>query len=223
MTRILLALTVVLGLAGSANAAAPQISGEYLESRTCDVYTGPCFANGQIGQAGREALLAWKVDQGQWAGVDLAGLGVALVVKGNDTLGFNKSFAVNPFPAESVILVDEKASSAQKDALVAFVKQTAGELAEHVVRIESVAISLTNDHLSGRGRFQAGKIAAIETRGMAKGDCVCSNETIFYPPLTKIENFQPAFALKTSFEGDGLDMTFTVLGGRSAFLGTFRR
>jgi hypothetical protein len=48
--------------------AAAEISGEYLEARTCDVYTGPCFANGEVGIAGKEAVMAWKVDEGKWAG-----------------------------------------------------------------------------------------------------------------------------------------------------------
>src|SRR5258707_10474180 len=73
-----------------------EISGEYLEARTCDVYTGPCFANGEIGIAGKEAVMAWKIDEGRWAGEDLAGLGVALVIKANDTLGFGGSFYVKP-------------------------------------------------------------------------------------------------------------------------------
>ena len=40
-----------------------EISGEYLEARSCDVWTGPCFANGEIGLSGKEAVLAWKVDK----------------------------------------------------------------------------------------------------------------------------------------------------------------
>jgi len=202
---------------------AAQISGEYIESRTCDVYTGPCFANGQIGQAGREALMAWKVDKGSWNNVDLAGLGVVLVMNANDTLGFNPSFAVNPFPVTSVILVDSKANPDQRAALVAFVKDSEPKLAEKVVRVDSVPITLVNDHLAGKGQLVAGKVAKIETRAMSKKDCVCTNESIFYPPLTKISNSQPAYALKMSFEGQGLESTWDLNGGRSAFLGTFRR
>ncbi|MDB5392462.1 MAG: hypothetical protein JWM11_8108 [Planctomycetaceae bacterium] len=202
---------------------ASQISGEYIESRTCDVYTGPCFANGQIGQAGREALMAWKVDKGSWNDVDLTGLGVVLVMNAQDTLGFNPSFAVNPYPVTSVILVDSNASSEQRDALVAFVKESTPKLSDKVVRVDSVPITLINDHLAGHGHLVAGKVAKIETRAMSKKDCVCTNEAVFYPPLTKISNSQPAYALKASFEGEGLTSTWDLNGGRSAFLGTFRK
>src|SRR5262245_52815586 len=97
---------------------AADISGEYLEARTCDVYTGPCFANGEIGIAGKEAVMAWRVDEGRWTGVDLTGMGVALIIKANDTLGFGGSFYVNPDKITAVIVVDEKANSSQKAALV---------------------------------------------------------------------------------------------------------
>jgi ATP-dependent DNA ligase len=68
-------------------AATWQIRGQYLEARTCDVFTGPCFANGEMGMAGKEAVLGWKVSDGSWNGVPLSGLTVALVLKGDNTLG----------------------------------------------------------------------------------------------------------------------------------------
>ena len=165
-----------LALLGATPAFAAEISGEYLEARTCDVYTGPCFANGEIGIAGKEAVMAWRVDEGRWAGEDLAGLGAALIIKANDPLGFGGSFYVNPDKITAVIVVDEKATADQKAALVDFVKHNASNLTTDVIKIESAPISLTNDHLSGKGVFTAGKLAKIETRALAKGDCVCSNE-----------------------------------------------
>ena len=219
--RILSACAVVLATISHASAA--EISGEYLEARTCDVYTGPCFANGDIGLTGREAVLAWKVDEGSWNGQRLDGLGVCLVVKASQTLGFGGGFLVNPDPIQSVILVDTQADSDQRDALVAFVKESASHLTKNVVRIESAPISLENDHVSGKGVFTAGDFAKIETRKLKKGDCVCSNETVFYPPLTKVENSHPAYTLNMTYDGKGLSNTWTTINRRSAFLATFER
>lgn len=42
-------------LAGGAS----SITGDYVEIRSCDVYTGPCFANGEMGLTGEEAILTW--------------------------------------------------------------------------------------------------------------------------------------------------------------------
>ncbi|HEY6937481.1 MAG TPA: hypothetical protein VI424_10035, partial [Terriglobales bacterium] len=58
----------VFVLVGSA-LAADQISGDYIETRSADVWTGPCFANGQVGLNGQEAILAWHVQRGGWDGV----------------------------------------------------------------------------------------------------------------------------------------------------------
>lgn len=223
MKNALICSLSVLALCATSVAQAAQITGEYIESRSCDVYTGPCFANGQIGQAGREAVMAWKVDQGSWNGVDLAGMSAVLVLNAKDTLGFNPSFAVNPFPVKSVILVDVKATADQREALVAFVKFSTPKLSDQVVRVETAPITLVNDHLAGKGKLIAGDLARIETRAMSKKDCVCTNEMVFYPPLTRISNSQPAYALLTSYTGEGLDNTWEVNGARSAFLGTFRK
>ena len=219
--RAMAAGVLLAGMVGIGQAA--QISGEYIETRSCDVYTGPCFANGQIGLTGREAMLAWKVDKGSWNGVSLKDLGVVLVVAASDTLGTNNSFATKPDPVRAVILVDSRADAKQKEALVAFVKDSARNLTKDVIHVGSAPITLTNDHLSGKGHLVVGKIARIESRGVAKGDCVCTNEEIFYPPLTNVQNFQPAFALNSTYEGDGLKTTWTTLGTRSAFLATFRK
>ena len=83
------ALLAISAIAVSSAAQAATITGEYLEARTCDVYTGPCFANAEMELAGKEALMAWKVDKGTWKGVKLDGLGVAVVVNAQGTIGFD--------------------------------------------------------------------------------------------------------------------------------------
>jgi hypothetical protein len=215
------ALAVVV--VGSASGFAAEISGEYLEARTCDVYTGPCFANAEMGLTGNEAVLAWKVDQGGWNGVSLDGLGAALVLKAEETLGNDGIFEMKAGRIESVLLVDATATADQQAALVAFVKDAAPHLTENVLQVAAVSIKLENDHLAGVGVFSAGDLARIETRGLAKGDCVCTNEEIYYQPLTEVENSSPAYSKTLSFQGEGLDSRFTTHGTRSAFLATFRR
>ena len=78
MRQLSLALALLFVFATSGQAA--NISGEYLEARTCSVYTGPCFANAEMGLAGKDALMAWKIDKGHWKGVTLDGLGAAVIV-----------------------------------------------------------------------------------------------------------------------------------------------
>src|SRR5712691_4572441 len=222
MKAFSLLLTMMLLMVSVGTASAGTITGEYLEARTCDVYTGPCFANAEMSLAGKEAVMAWKVDRGSWNDVALDGLGVALIVKAEGTLGSDGIFPMKPGKTAAVILVDDRASSEQRDALVAFVKNSAEELTTNVLKVVSAPITLENDHLEGKGVFSAGKLASIETRQMKKGDCVCTNEMIFYQPLTKVENFSPAYSLKLSYQGDGLNGKWTNRNLRSAFLATFR-
>ncbi len=215
-------LSCVCLLAGTATASAGSITGEYLEARTCDVYTGPCFGNAEMSLAGKEAVMAWKVDKGDWQGVSLNGLGAALVVKAEGTLGSDGIFPMQPGKTAAVIIVDEQASIEQRDAFVAFVKDQAHDLTKNVIKVVSAPITLKNDHLEGCGVFSAGKLASIETRQLKKGDCVCTNEMIFYQPLTKVENFSPAYSLKLSYQGEGLNNKWVNRNMRSSFLATFR-
>src|SRR3977135_3348178 len=95
-------------------AIAQQIRGEYLETRSADVYTGQCFANGEVNLVGNDAILAWHVQSGSWDGVSLEGLSIAAVVRANGTLGDPYE---NPYPANAVLLVDDQGSSQHTGAL----------------------------------------------------------------------------------------------------------
>src|SRR5258708_22971009 len=90
---------------------AQQIRGDYIETRSADVYTGQCFANGEVNLVGNEAIVAWHVEDGSWDGVALDGLTVAAAVRAKATLG--DPYA-NPYPAESILLVDDQANMQQR-------------------------------------------------------------------------------------------------------------
>src|SRR5437879_9919575 len=99
-----------------------EIRGQYVEARTCDVFTGSCFANADTGLVGKNAVLAWKVESGTFGGAKLDGLGVAAVLSASDTLGLKQSA-----PGKAVIIVDERATKEQRAALVKFVQSQAGD------------------------------------------------------------------------------------------------
>ena len=63
MKTLLAAAALALGPAwAAAGSDDPLVAGQYIEARTCDVWTGPCFANGEMNVKGRQAVVAWKVD-----------------------------------------------------------------------------------------------------------------------------------------------------------------
>jgi hypothetical protein len=219
---MLRALTICASLALFAPAivAAGELKGDYLETRTCDVYTGPCFANGQAGLTGKDAIMAWSIDRGAYEGVDLAGLKVVVVLTASDTLGFGGTLVVFPEPIRSVIIVDERATPRQHDALVQFASQYATHAGE-VVKIVSAPIEMSVDQFDLVGKLKAGNYAQILTRKLGGGDCVCSNEKTFYPPLCELRTSYPAFTIEGEYAGPGLGTHWSNPNTRSAFLGSF--
>jgi len=217
--RFLLFCIVVLFV--SASGLAQQIRGDYIETRSADVYTGQCFANGEVNLVGNEAILAWHIQSGSWDGVPLDGLTVAAAVKAKATLG--DPYA-NPYPAKSVLMVDDQASQPQQAALVAFARQMGGELLAHVAEVvpAPMELAVSPEH-HGVAVLRAGQLATIKTRSLNDTDHLCGNEVTFYPPLTQVAHSMPAVALTDSYRGPGLGVDWESHGRRSAFVGAFER
>lgn len=215
-SRIMLCLFALLG--PTATMGGESITGLYLEARTCDVWTGPCFANADMNLIGKNAILAWKINRGAIQGISLDGLGVAAVVSASDTLGM-----VQTGPARAVLIVDNRANEVQKAALLRFAQQQGGELVRHVVGVQQAEFDLALDCCGDGGcaRLRAGA-ARIETRCLdSKHDKACGNERAYYPPLAASVKATPAVAAEHHFAGTGLDETWSESGRRGAYVGTF--
>jgi hypothetical protein len=200
--------------------AGDSLTGKYLESRTCQVYTGPCFANAETAMAGREAVMAWSIEDGSKGGVDLAGLSVVMVVRGNDTLAYKG--LEDPKELKAAIIVDERASEAQREALVAFVKEHTGRAGKEVVRVDTAPIRMSLDTGELKGNLQAGELVKLSTRKAKPGDCICTNEVAYYPPLAKIDRFAAGVSIEAEYKGKGLGARWSTPGSRSAYMGEFQ-
>lgn len=235
MLHSLVALCGALATAGAApTETAARVQGDYIEARTADIYTGPCFSNSEIFLTGHQAVLAWKVTEGGWDGVDLAGLAVAAAVRGTTT--FSKD---DPSRAEAVLIVDRSASEAQRAALIAMARSLGGERLRNVVGVETAAVNVfVEDHGvasaeeseghhgaaagSARGVLSVPGLAEINTRPLDDGDHLCGNEVVEYPPLSRGVNAQPAYTLAHAFKGAGLGTNWDDPNCRSSFVGHFR-
>jgi len=200
-------------------AAQAKVNGDYVESRSADVYTGQCFANGEVGLSGDQAILAWHIRSGSWDGVKLDGLSVVAAVKANATLG--DPYA-DPYPAKSVLIVDQRANAQERGALAAFAKYMGGKLLANVVSIVSapVEIQVQAEH-HGSAFLKAGDFLTVQTRSISENDHLCGNESTFYQPLTPVDQAMPAVAVTDSYRGGSLGRTWTLHDKRSAFVGTF--
>jgi hypothetical protein len=205
----------------SISLSAQQIRGDYIETRSADVYTGQCFANGEVNLVGKEAILAWHVQSGSWDGVALDGLIIAAAVRAQATLG--DPYA-NPYPAQAVLLVDDQATAQQSAALVSFAKQMGGQLLKHVDQTLPAPMEMIVNHeRHGVALLRAGQFATVQTRSLGDKDHVCGNEVTFYPPLSPMAHSMPAVAITDAYRGPGLGESWDAHGRRSAFVGTFVR
>lgn len=218
-------LVLSLCLAGSMMAAGlqnrTQLRGNYIEARTADVFTGPCFANSEVELVGNLAVFGWKINAGTWEGVKLDGLSVVGVVRAANTLG---NVHASAYPVKSVVIIDERATPEQRLALKSFAQRMGGDLLQDIVKVNYEAIDLTvegNNVHGAKAALTAGSLAKIETRAINEGDHLCSNEITWYGPLTKLDHAMPAYALAHTYKGKELNTTWSSPEKRSAFVGEF--
>jgi len=222
----------VLALAGG-TAQAAGIRGEYVEARTNDVFTGPCFSNAEVFITGHQAVVAWKVTEGSYQGVDLAGLKVAAAVLGTSTFDADKADE-----AKAILIVDKSATPKQREALVALAKSLGGDRLRNVVEVRDSVISMMIEHdadhdsvaaehsrhnmpRADRAFFWAPGLAEIVTRPLDDGDHKCGNEVLAYPPLSKGVDVKPAYTVNNSFRGKGLGTSWDDPNARSSMVGHF--
>lgn len=217
-SKLLLSISLITFL-WVAQLAQAKITGDYIETRSADVYTGPCFANGEVGLVGDEAIMAWHIRSGSWNGVKLDGFNVVAVVKANATLGDPYG---NPYPAKAVLIVDDQANAAERAALASFARNMGGNLLKNVVKVENQPIDMQVLHEHhGRAVLRAGSFVEVRTRAINEGDMICGNESTFYPPLTQVGDAMPAVAMTDQYKGTDLGATWTLHDKRSAFVGSF--
>jgi hypothetical protein len=231
MFKALSALCGALVVCSASVAGAAGIRGDYLEARTGDVFTGPCFSNAEVFIYGKHAVMAWKVTEGSFNGVDLSGLTVAAAVQGTTTFSEDR-----PEAAQSVLIVDAAATDRQRDALIAMAKELAGKRLQNVVDVKTSKISLKveahsmadDDAHAGHGMpqtprasFWAANLAQIVTRSLDDGDHFCGNEVVAYQPLSKGVVVKPAYTLGHQFKGQGLESRWDDPNCRSSFVGRF--
>jgi len=232
MRSSLAALCSTLLILSTSVTNAAGLQGDYVEARTADVFTGPCISNAEVFITGSQAVLAWKVNQGAWHGTDLSGLCVAAAVRGTTTFSEDQ-----PEKALAVLIVDEKASSAQREALIKMAQELGGARLRNVAAVKSARMSLRLESHGAseadaarsahgmphapRASFWAAGLAQIVTRPLDENDHFCGNEVIAYPPLSQGVKAFPAYTLGHEFKGEELNTRWNDPNCRSSFVGHF--
>jgi hypothetical protein len=216
------ALCISASLAVSANLPSTHVRGEYIEARTADVFTGPCFANAEVGLTGDLAVMGWKIEKGSFQGVSLDGLSVMGVIRASNTLG---DVTATAYPVKAVLVIDDRANAEQRLALKGFAQKMGGQLLADVVRVEyqPIEFSLADNSVHSRKAVMtAGNMVKLETRPMTEGDQICHNEEVWYEPLTQVEHAMPAYTVTNGYSGEGLGTVWKYSGNRGSYVGTFQ-
>lgn len=219
MRKLIFAAMFAAVAAVSTQAAdGPAIIGDYVETRTAEVFTGGCLMNSEGETGGREALMAWRVDRGQLAGVSLDGLSVVAAVTADVNLGTRELGGIAPRAIRSVIYVDDHASELQRRALVTLAQTLSNGFIGDVVAVKPVAIAFSRDPHSIAVR--AGE-ATIDVATHMHHDVSCS-ALQWFQPLGRVSDATLGVTNRQTYTGSLLGRKWEQIDRRSAFFGEFR-
>jgi hypothetical protein len=209
----ILALSAASILAGSNG----SISGEYVEARTAEVFAGGCIMNSEAETTGRQAVMAWKIDRGSYQGVALDGLAVVAAVNGDRNLGMREMGGEAPQSVKAALVVDARATDAQRDALVAMARHFSKGVIKEVVSVKPAEISYCND----RNRIAiAAPDVQLTVSKQLKHDPSCGAMQ-WFRPLTTIQQGSMGVAEAHAFSGSALGTKWSDPNKRSAFFAKF--
>jgi hypothetical protein len=211
-------LALVLSASVAASGPSARISGDYVEVRTAEVFTGGCIMGSEGETSGREAILAWRVSQGSANGVPLDGLSVVAVVAGDMNLGTHELGGAAPRSVRTWLMVDDRATPAQTEALVGLARSLAGELVANAVAVQRVPVSFRRDAESVQ--VSAGD-ASLDVATNARHSPACG-AIQWFNPLSRLDA-KPGIGLTRSqaWTGPALGAQWRQVDRRSSFFGTF--
>jgi hypothetical protein len=201
----------------AASSGTTTISGDYVEARTAEVFTGGCIMGSEGEAAGREAILAWRVGRGQVNGVVLDGLSVVAVVAGDVNLGTHELGGVAPTKVRSALRIDERATPAQREALVTMARALAPAMLHDVIDVKAVPISFSRN--ADRLAVIAGE-ASLDVATKVDHSPACGAIQWFTPLAATTES---ALGNTTSevWSGSSLGTQWSMGDKRASFYGAF--
>jgi len=195
------------------------VSGDYVEVRTAQVYAGGCIMGSEGEAAGREAILAWRVSRGAVNGVKLDGLSVVAAATADNNLGTADLGGAPAHILKSVVLVDERANAAQREALVAMARNLAPAVVQSVIETRAVPISF--ERAGAAVRVRASEASLNVVTGIPHSpNCGALK---WFEPLARTENAEIGVTLSQEWSGTALGPRWKQVSDdkRSSFVGTF--
>ena len=213
-------LAAVIGLAGTVGMAAggtESVSGQYVEARTAEIFTGGCIMGSEAETMGKQAVLAWKVNRGTVNGVSIDGLSVVAALAGDRNLGLHE-IGGDRATVRSVVYVDERANPVQRIALAAL----AHDLTKSMGTIVSVTAAPITFSDAGQTIHVATSNVALDVNKVMTHDPTCGAQQ-WFNPLANVDQATMGVADQNTFSGSLLGTKWSDPNKRSAFFGTFSR
>jgi hypothetical protein len=192
----LLATAILVSLLGAwplAAAEAPAVSGDYVEARSNEVYTCGCLYSGQMTTAGREAILAWRITGGVYQGTALAGVKVAAVVVGDASLSAYDG------PRRTALYLDESASDAQLQAVVALWQREYAQALGKIASVHRAPITFTQQ--GDTVRLSIPNLVEVQARKARLPEDAHPGSFLWYQPFVPLRNSSLATALNYEYSG----------------------
>ncbi len=198
-------------------AGTSSVSGTYVEARTAEVFAGGCVMNSEAETMGKQAVLAWRVNQGRVGGVSIDGLSVVAALSGTHNLGMREMGGEAPTQVKALMYVDARANAAQRDALVTMARRAVGDLPITVVGVQAVPIAYEQTH---HGAAVTAGEAKLQVEGHIHHDPSCGAMQ-WFQPLSRGANAEVGLTRTQVFSGQELGTRWSQMDKRSAFVGTF--
>ncbi len=171
-------IALALLLAIQAGTPSGAIRGFYVEDRSNHVHGCYCEWSGQSQTGGREAILAWRFLEGDYAGVPLAGASAAVVIRGEATLSMG--FATR----RSVLFIDAQSNS-QRRAIESLLRDKYERFFGRVLRISPAEIRMEVEPAGARVYIPG--TLALEVRKAVLPDDALPGASKWYDPFVPLE------------------------------------
>lgn len=206
-------LALASALVAGAAQAAPAVTGDYVESRSANVYVGACHHEGEVPTAGRNALLAWNIKGGSMNGVDLKGVAAVAVVAGD------KYLALDDAKRRSVLYVSDEATPEQREALVALLKERAPKALGELVDVKTAPISF--DASGELYRVQVPGVAFMKIKKQTQMLCCKQPYETWGKPFVPVAAAKAGYCVGVEYKDKGLVQAWSATDQNNAFFGQF--
>lgn len=207
------AAVLLASLLASGAHAAPSVTGDYVESRSANVYVGACHHEGEMLTVGRNAVLAWNITDGSFNGVSLKGVQVVAVVAADKHLEFADA------QRRSALYVSDRATPAQRDAAVAFLKERASKALGNVLGVKSAPISF--DAKGDMYRVQIEGVALMKIKKEVGQLCCKQPYELWGKPFVPVKAAKAGYCVDVSYKDKGLLDSWSATDQNNAYFGEF--